>query len=98
MEHFQAIRDFNLTPQVKRGIIQYLYSKKVKITQISKEIGVSRPTIYRWIKRDSVLARKRNRKYKLKPEYFDFIAKEAANKFGIKTESSARGIKNKLFV
>jgi len=96
MKYFKVIKEFNHTPEDKRGIIQYLYHKNMKISNICKELNVSRPTVYRWISREYVASKKRQRKFKLNLEHCDFMVKEAANAFGIKNGTSARGMQSKI--
>ena len=97
MKYFKVIKEFTQATEDKRGVIQYLHHKKMKISEICKELNVSRPTVYRWIKRDDTKSKIRQRKFKLSQEHCDFMVKEAANSFGIKNGTSARGMKSKIF-
>ena len=96
MKYFETRKCLPQTTKSKRGTIQYLYSKGLKISEISKELKVSRPMVYKWINKTEISPRRKKRKYKLKDHHFEFIINEDANKFGINSGASARAIRNKL--
>ena len=98
MKYFVVRKILPQTVESKRGAIQYLYLKGLKVSEISKELRISRPMVYKWINIDGINPpRRKSRKFKLKNEHFEFMIHEAANKFGIKEEASSRNIRNKIF-
>ena len=90
-------KSFELSKAAKRGAVLFLHKKGLNPTQISKQVRMTRTSVYKWINKGDILpARRKQYKHKLKDVHLKYMVEKAANKQTIKECASSRSIQSQL--